>query len=86
MEEEKWRSRKTRISWCEAIIFIFVARRPLSTIKRDLGPQKQFFAIFSENTDFFEKTAKYKNIQYLICDKKSYVNFWHMAPPFPKKL
>ncbi len=39
------------------VISIFVAGRPLS-FKRDLGPRNCGFAIFSENTTFFEKTAK----------------------------
>ncbi len=39
------------------IIFIFVAERPLP-FKRDLGRRNCGFAIFSENTAFFENTAK----------------------------
>ncbi len=35
--------------------------------------RKQFFAIFSENTAFFEKTVEYKNIQHLISDKSGYI-------------
>ncbi len=44
-------------------------------------PPKQFFTIFFENT-FFEKIVKYKDIQHLICDKKSYIRFWCKMTPY----
>ncbi len=50
-----------------------------------MNPRKQFFAIISENTDFFKHIAYCKNIQQLICDKKGYIQFGSNKPPFPKK-
>ncbi len=65
------------------VTFIFVAKcRPLP-IKRDLGPRNGFLPFSQKIQFFFEKT---ENIQYLICDKNSYFNFWRKTPPFPKKL
>ncbi len=44
-------------------------------------PQKLFFAVFSENTSFFEKIVEYKNIQHQISDKKGYIHFWCNMKP-----
>ncbi len=38
--------------------YIHFRRRTLPSLQKRLGPQKQFFVVFSENTAFFEKTAK----------------------------
>ncbi len=38
--------------------YIHFRRQTYSSLQKRLGPPKRFFAIFSENTAFFEKTAK----------------------------
>ncbi len=48
-------------------------------------PQKWFFAVFSENTTFFEKIHEWKNIQHLICNKKGYIYFWRKSHHSTKK-
>ncbi len=44
-------------------------------------PPKQFFAVFSVNTAFFEKIVEYKNICRQISDKKGYIHFWCKMSP-----
>ncbi len=37
---------------------------------------KTVFPCFLWKYSFFEKNVEYKNIQHLISDRKSYINFW----------
>ncbi len=69
------------------VIFIFVARPSLS-FKREkgLGLYKYaFFLPFYWKIQFFFKLLNNKIFNTLICDEKSYVNFWGKTPTFPKK-
>ncbi len=52
--------------------YIHLRRQTSFSPQERLGPQKRFFAVFSESTAFFEKT---QYIQYQICDTKGYDNF-----------
>ncbi len=45
---------------------------------------KIFFIIFLENVAFIEKTIRQKNIQNLISQKKSYIQFWRKMILCPK--
>ncbi len=64
----------------------FRCRTPPSLQKR-LGPQKLLFCRFLRKYSFFLKILlnnKVFSTSFVI--KKSYVNFWHKMPLFPKKM
>ncbi len=54
----------------------FLYNRPPFLKKLLNVPPKQFFTFFSENTAFFGKNCRIKNIQHLISNKKCYIHFW----------
>ncbi len=66
------------------VIFIFVARCPLP-FKRDLGPRNGFLPFFQKIQLFLKKLLNNKIFSTSSVIKKSYVNFWRMTPPSPKK-
>ncbi len=55
---------------------IHFRRQTPPSLQKRLRSQKRFFTVFSENTDFFEKTAS---------DKKNDVNFRDKTNTFPKQ-
>ncbi len=57
-------------------MLIFGVRRLLFLKNCQMRPGNSFFAVFSENTAFFEKIVDCKNIQHQISDKKGYIHFW----------
>ncbi len=57
------------------------------SLQKRLGPQKWFFAVFSENTAFlWKKLLNNKIFNPYLWLKKSHVNFWRKEAFFPKKL
>ncbi len=58
----------------------------LFVLQKRLGPQKQFFALFSENSSFFLKLLNNKIFNTSFVIKKSNFNFWPKTPSFPEKL
>ncbi len=61
--------------------FAIKKKTPLFSKNLSNAPLKQFFTFFSQNIAFFEKLVEYKDIQYLICDKKGYIHFWCKMTP-----
>ncbi len=59
----------------------FRCKTPSFPKKLSNEPPKHFFTVFSENTAFFEKIVKQKNILHRISNKKRYIHFWCKMTP-----
>ncbi len=66
--------------------YIHFRRRTSPALQKRLGPQKLGWLFSQKIQPFLKKLLNNNGIRYLICDKKSYVNFWRKMPTFPKKL